>query len=350
MQWWYEHDEAARGPVIEAELMRLFEDGRIGEDTLIWKEGMEKWMRFAEVFPPGTRSSGSSVALEPEQAQEEVPQILSPPPPIRTPFHQERIRPGIPEKVEFRLGQAMNEASRLLFRRDSILVWVFPFLFATFLVGAGCLGGCTMVAIPVLSSVLVAGIQFYLLLKLRNEYAEISDLFIGFRRNFLHLLLHGVFMTASVITCGLFGLLLYILQNWDWSTGFSFNVFDHLKSEPSQSSAVSSLIAGAIPCGYLIYATSLSIPLLVDRRLKFSAAMRDSLLATHRFYRPFLSLFLLATGITIGIAGICYWVSRAVTESEPAIWGGGLALAGAIWFLVGVTLLSLYNQLVRQLE
>lgn len=49
MQWYYAVGEERRGPVEQAELVRLAETGLVTADTLVWRQGMASWQRYAEV-------------------------------------------------------------------------------------------------------------------------------------------------------------------------------------------------------------------------------------------------------------------------------------------------------------
>lgn len=68
MAIWYYHDGNERkGPIEEVELFSLKAAGEIAPGTLIWKEGMEQWSEYQNVFPepPGSPSSGHpSLAAE----------------------------------------------------------------------------------------------------------------------------------------------------------------------------------------------------------------------------------------------------------------------------------------------
>jgi uncharacterized RDD family membrane protein YckC len=49
MNWHYAVGQQRFGPVSEQELARLAAAGTIGADTLVWREGMSNWQRYAEV-------------------------------------------------------------------------------------------------------------------------------------------------------------------------------------------------------------------------------------------------------------------------------------------------------------
>ncbi|MCF6313622.1 MAG: GYF domain-containing protein [Verrucomicrobiales bacterium] len=49
MQWYYAHSDIKRGPVTGEELEHLYKDGIISKDTLVWRDGMEDWVKLAEL-------------------------------------------------------------------------------------------------------------------------------------------------------------------------------------------------------------------------------------------------------------------------------------------------------------
>lgn len=48
-QWYYEKDGKKQGPVKESELLALLKSGELTGDTLIWSDGMEKWVAARDV-------------------------------------------------------------------------------------------------------------------------------------------------------------------------------------------------------------------------------------------------------------------------------------------------------------
>ncbi len=50
-QWYYAVNGQQSGPVEETELNNLSTQGTINADTLVWKDGMPEWKRYADVFP-----------------------------------------------------------------------------------------------------------------------------------------------------------------------------------------------------------------------------------------------------------------------------------------------------------
>jgi len=67
-QWYYALNEQQQGPVEEAELKSLFSSGTIKPDTLIWREGMNDWVPYGEVFAGQTDSSSSNTSTASPEA------------------------------------------------------------------------------------------------------------------------------------------------------------------------------------------------------------------------------------------------------------------------------------------
>lgn len=51
MQWYYQQDNAAQGPVSEEVFRAKIADGTIGPDTLVWHDGMPEWQPLSVAAP-----------------------------------------------------------------------------------------------------------------------------------------------------------------------------------------------------------------------------------------------------------------------------------------------------------
>ncbi len=62
MMWFYTVNGQQREPVNEPDLVSLFASGEIDSETLVWKEGMSDWARYADIPHLREQSSGFDVA------------------------------------------------------------------------------------------------------------------------------------------------------------------------------------------------------------------------------------------------------------------------------------------------
>ncbi len=51
MEWFYEKNGSQQGPVSEAALQALFEQGELSGNNLVWRDGMGDWATYLSVFP-----------------------------------------------------------------------------------------------------------------------------------------------------------------------------------------------------------------------------------------------------------------------------------------------------------
>ncbi|MCB1086316.1 MAG: DUF4339 domain-containing protein, partial [Verrucomicrobiae bacterium] len=63
MEWYYAKDGASNGPVSAAELEKLLSAGSIGEETLVWRDGLDAWVRLGDVEITTDPPSDSEVPL-----------------------------------------------------------------------------------------------------------------------------------------------------------------------------------------------------------------------------------------------------------------------------------------------
>src|SRR5436305_5694954 len=51
MEWYYVEAGKQAGPVSEADLDQLVASGRVGSETLVWREGMANWLPLRQARP-----------------------------------------------------------------------------------------------------------------------------------------------------------------------------------------------------------------------------------------------------------------------------------------------------------
>ena len=67
MDWYYQQNDAAQGPVSEETFRALIAGGLIRPDTLVWHDGMAEWLPLS-VVEPG--AAGGPAAVPPPQKRE----------------------------------------------------------------------------------------------------------------------------------------------------------------------------------------------------------------------------------------------------------------------------------------
>jgi hypothetical protein len=78
MKWYYESNGHPKGPILETELRKLKEEGRISAECLIWTEGMEDWLPLEKVreFGPAPRLTKGDPELNLPGVEREAPIVL----------------------------------------------------------------------------------------------------------------------------------------------------------------------------------------------------------------------------------------------------------------------------------
>lgn len=78
MKWYYESNGHPKGPILETELRKLREEGRISAECLIWTEGMEDWLPLDKVreFGPAPRLTRGGPELNLPEIQAASPVLL----------------------------------------------------------------------------------------------------------------------------------------------------------------------------------------------------------------------------------------------------------------------------------
>ncbi|MES2439428.1 MAG: DUF4190 domain-containing protein [Verrucomicrobiota bacterium] len=60
VQWYYGENGQQAGPVTESDLSALIASGRIGPMTLLWREGMPRWLTLSQISAEGGLLSAQS--------------------------------------------------------------------------------------------------------------------------------------------------------------------------------------------------------------------------------------------------------------------------------------------------
>jgi len=65
MNWHYVNQGQQAGPVTEEELLALVREGKISEETLVWREGMQNWTPFHQAGVPTAPAATQPPAFQP---------------------------------------------------------------------------------------------------------------------------------------------------------------------------------------------------------------------------------------------------------------------------------------------
>jgi len=322
MSWWYEKEGQQAGPVSESELMALYDRETIRDATLIWQSGMGEWVPFAKAWPAKSAARF--------QAQ----------------TTQERPRPiwgGVPDDARLSLPLALTAAFAFMKTRDAILIALNGLLmYILFVVITGFLP--YYLGVILLQSAALGVWLSFIIDRLRGE--PIGELLKGAsHRQLLPLLFHslavsGVLILAIVIAGGMTFLAAQ-------EGGFSpldienFTVPGWAGEYPFAAAAI------LLPWAVMLWGWGMSLPLIMDRHLSFSAAIATSMQLATRFLRPIGGLVLLAAVLTGG-----FWLLSRVlwswveADDHKSLLGLALSLAFlylALWMVVAY--LHLYLQL-----
>jgi uncharacterized RDD family membrane protein YckC len=84
MNWYYAVDETQVGPLTEAEFNTLVQEGKIGHDTKVWRDGMQDWANYADLaYVPqtaGVAAGGVSALPVTVQGGQGYPEVGAPMP------------------------------------------------------------------------------------------------------------------------------------------------------------------------------------------------------------------------------------------------------------------------------
>jgi hypothetical protein len=189
--WFYESNGERVGPVSADEILTHHRNGRIREETLVWRDGLGNWIPF---------SASELASAGPPQVPARPPLPAAGPPPMPagiTPFvpRAAALRPGFQPQLRSSFGRA----------------WTL--LTANFWPIVGCFTLTTLILsvasqffIPIffLTYPLMAGLYWYLLGQVRGHTATVEMLFEGFRRQFgplaiVNLIIVGISMVAMIV-------------------------------------------------------------------------------------------------------------------------------------------------------
>jgi hypothetical protein len=324
MMWYYAAEGRQAGPVSQEDLAALVRSGHVSMDSLVWREGMPNWQPLREVqanIPALTAPVGTAVGSLPGPAtgQADAPpagqvcsecgKLFPPDEVIRyadryvcaacKPVFVQRMTEGAPIGGAPGLGLATTEqilareyrvdiAACLqrawkLFTDNAGMAIVAPIIIGAVYVAGAVLTSVLNVFVPLLgmflsflySAPLGAGLLYYFVRLARNENASLGDLFIGFKRGYLQLILGALVQMLVSAFCLVPAV----------TVAFFMGVFVAFKSgRPLPAGAGAGMIGllaflallGIIGIAYLGTIWTFSTYLIVDKGMGFWGAMQLS--------------------------------------------------------------------------
>ncbi len=199
MEWYYANEGQRQGPVTDEGLARLVAVGTVHGATLVWRAGMASWQPWREVAPTMTLPSVPATELAPVlgtplTSPESVAEPEPTAPADAEAFWQSLKAHGYTTSV----GHSLSRAWRLY----SASFW--PCLGVTLLAYLLIVVSANVPVVGLVTQFLVvpqltAGLFWYFLRKVRDEPAEVSDLFVGFQRGFGQLALVNLIQFAILL-------------------------------------------------------------------------------------------------------------------------------------------------------
>lgn len=290
MNWFYAENDQPRGPFDDDAWSALIAAGTIRPETLVWRDGLEHWTRFAQVA-----SLPSAPVVLP-------PVLVSP---VET-------VPETPEEFAARIAEKdyrVDIASCLGRSWDLLRAHLWALVGATLVIYAIIFGGSNLpvigIAMPLaFNGVFMGGLFAFFLKTMRGENPEFSELFGGFLSGvFGQLALKTLVSTIVMIACLSPGMIALVVTGAVRPSGA---VNPETLDSAASLASLGLLLIGAIPACYYGFCWSFAVPLIIDRRMKFWPAMKLS--HDKVLQHPWrVSVLLIAAGLAagLGVFGLC---------------------------------------------
>ena len=305
MNWYYADGQNRLGPLSEEAWDEVVASGKIQPSTLVWNETLPTWTPFSQLpvaapEPPATLAPTAPVGGGFSQPQYGNQPLSSqswdtPEPKEETPeAYVERL---ISEDYQTSASSCLERAWNL-FKADFGLLLGSTVLCVLLLIAASLFPFLGFFFRLILSGVLLGGLYSIYLLRLRDEPANIKDLFSGFsgpqfKRLALtcvtNIIASAVLFIPIIITAGVIGI-----------TPDNFKV---VAAEDPLSVLVIAVVAlaASIPWVYLLMGWIFVVPLVADKNLGVGAAMHLSLKKVMQ--RPWTVAWVIIVGGVVGLSG-----------------------------------------------
>ena len=302
----------AYGPYEFDSVKDYFAKGQLLPDDMAWHEGLAEWIPLKNLIdgaqaapepvaaPVGNSCPKCQAAIEPDQVVcMGCGNILSGAAPAKTGYSPASPGGKLPIVGCIKRGWQVLRGSM----GSMILFTVIGYLIVAI--------GCVIPLVNLLASgPLMAGFIYFFILKVRGEEAEIGVIFSGFKRNFVQLMLAGIvpgLLIGAIAIPGmavLFGTLI---------GGIGIPAIEALAQGTIPSISWLSIVGVVVgflliivPCYYFGLCWMFTLPLTIDRQMRFWDAMKTSRAAVRgNWWRLF--FFMIVNGILgqLGVIGIC---------------------------------------------
>lgn len=292
-------DQKEYGPVTADEVRQWIAESRLNEKSLVKAESdsefrtLEKFPEFADAFAPKAPDPGSPPAFAGLAGGFTISD----------------------HDYELDMAGCISHGWELVKNNMGLLfVGALVYLLIECAIGAVAqipiVGAMASIANFVISGPLMGGVFYLFLRAIRDEPAEIGDIFSGFRRAFAHLFLGTLVQSLLILSCLLPFIIMLIvkiiplaghLQHLQPGTPPDHDTIVALESVMLSTLPV--LLVCAIPATYLAVCWKFTLPLIVDRQMDFWTAMGTSRRQVRKHWWLIFGLVILIS--LLNLAGVC---------------------------------------------
>jgi len=287
------------GPVTEDDVRQWIAESRLNENSLVKAESdaefrpLGKFPEFADAFAPKATTPGVPPAFAGPAGGAEISE------------HDYELDIG---GCISRGWELVKENMGLLFVGSLVYLLIEG---AIGMVGQiPVIGAAAAIANFIIAGPLMGGVFYLFIRAIRNEPAEVGDIFSGFRRAFAHLFLATLVQGLLIGACMLPFIIMLIvkiiplaghLQHIQPGTPPDHDTIVALESVMLTCLPV--LVICAIPATYLAVCWKFALPLIVDRQMDFWTAMGTSRRMVNKHWWLVFGLLILIS--LINCVGVC---------------------------------------------
>ena len=317
MNWYYAKAGQPVGPIDDAQFQAAIQSGDIQPDTLVWREGLANWQRYAELQNPSapaappvvqTLAAGEVLCVE---CRRPVPQenaiqiganwVCAACKPLYIQKLKEGVAPGAPpvgpndlpadpdELVKtirergysISIGDCLSRAWDLVKSKFWLVVGA-SFISMLVQQAGGMIPFIGIVVSIIINGPMLGGLYYFFVRTLRGEDTGIGDIFAGFSGSrfgnlLLALLVQYLLMIAVLAVVAGLPIVIIGLATQSWEFNPLWLVF---------------LFAGMAAIIYLVISWNFSMTLIMDRGLSFWPALEVSRRVISMHWWTFLALML----------------------------------------------------------